>query len=67
MAEQRGPAALAQLAQDPALVSVRTQLLGAHLLGIGISRYIMQISPLADLSREELLAQLVPIVEAYLP
>ena len=67
MAEQRGPAALAQLEHDPELASVRTQLLGAHLLGIGISRYIMQISPLADLSREELLAQLVPIVEAYLP
>lgn len=46
---------------------MRTQLLGAHLLGIGISRYIMQISPLADLSREELLAQLVPVIEAYLP
>lgn len=46
-------------------ITVQSQLLAAHLLGVGISRYIMKVSPLADLSRDELVEQLISAVEAY--
>lgn len=45
----------------------RIQLLAAHLMGIGVARYILKFSPLADLPREQVLADLVATIERYLP
>lgn len=52
---------------DSAATALSAQLIGAHLLGIGVTRYILQFSPLADIDREDLIARLTPVLEAYLP
>lgn len=67
IAGQHGPGLLAELDEHPEEVAMRVQLLAAHLLGIGISRFIMRIQPMADLSREGLIGMLAPIIESYLP
>jgi AcrR family transcriptional regulator len=46
--------------------AVRLQLLGSHLLGVGLTRYILKLRPLADLPRERVVADLAPVVERYL-
>jgi hypothetical protein len=46
---------------------LRGQLIGSHLLGLGVARYIMKMSPLAHASREDLVIRLVPVLNAYLP
>lgn len=43
------------------------QLLAAHLMGVGITRYLLRLSPIADLPREEMVEDLAPIIERYLP
>lgn len=45
---------------------IQLQLLGAHLLGTGIARYIVKIPPISELSREEMVADLVPLIERYI-
>lgn len=59
-----GPDDAAEPVEEAAL---RTQSIAAHLMGIGISRYIMRLPPLADAPRNELIAMLTPVIEAYLP
>ncbi len=51
--------------QSSESIRLQTQLIASHLLGIGISRYIMHIAPLADTPREELITRLEPILNAY--
>lgn len=46
--------------------ALQTQLLAAHLMGIGLARYIMMLSPLAETPRATLVAQLEPTVATYL-
>ena len=46
-------------------VRLNVQLVAAHLLGIGFSRYIMEIPPLSTVSRQELIDQLEPVFDAY--
>lgn len=46
--------------------TLRMQLLAAHLLGVGIARYILKFTPIANTPRDELIADLEPIVAAYL-
>lgn len=41
-------------------------MLASQLLGVGISRYIMELSPIADVPRAEIVARLTPVVEAFL-
>lgn len=55
------------LAGNPEEATLDTQLIASHLLGIGISRYILRLSPLAETHRNQLIARLVPVIEAYLP
>lgn len=43
------------------------QLLGSHLMGLGVARYVLQFSPLTDMPRERLLADITGTVERYLP
>lgn len=52
-------------AQDPEEAKLRTQLIAAHLLGIGIGRYIMRFDPIASTPRDELVDRLAPVIEAY--
>lgn len=50
----------------PLGLEVTSQMLASQLLGVGISRYIMELSPIADVPWEEVVSQLVPVVEAFL-
>lgn len=43
------------------------QLLGAHLLGLGIARYILHLSPIADLPRQVIADDVAATVRRYLP
>lgn len=43
-----------------------TQLLGAHLLGLGIARYILRLAPIADLPREVMAREVAETVRRYL-
>lgn len=43
------------------------QLLAAHLLGIGLARYVLGFSPLADIPRERMLDDLARTIEQYIP
>jgi AcrR family transcriptional regulator len=43
------------------------QLLGAHLIGVGIARYVLRLSPIADLPREVVAADIASTVRRYLP
>lgn len=43
------------------------QLLAAHLLGIGLARYVLEFSPLADIPRERMLDDLARTIEQYIP
>ncbi|WP_417287455.1 TetR/AcrR family transcriptional regulator [Corynebacterium variabile] len=45
----------------------RVQLLSAHLMGVGIVRYLLKFSPVTDLTHEEMVADLAPVIERYLP
>ena len=47
-------------------IALQTQLIAAHLLGVGLSRYIVQVPPLSSTPRKNLVAQLTPVLEAYL-
>lgn len=52
---------------DPQLqaeLELRGQLLAAHLFGIGIARYLLELSPVADVTPEALIARMTPVVEA---
>ena len=63
VAERLGPVSAAG-GQD---AGQRVQLLAAHLMGVGVMRYILKFSPVADLSHEEMVADLTPVIERYLP
>ncbi|MGO1318666.1 MAG: TetR/AcrR family transcriptional regulator [Galactobacter sp.] len=43
------------------------QLLGAHLLGLGIARYVLHLSPIADLPRQVIADDVAATVRRYLP
>ncbi|GAA2524226.1 hypothetical protein [Rarobacter incanus] len=51
---------------DPPTARLRAQIVAAQLLGIGISRYVLKISPLSDVAREWILAVVEPAVAAQL-
>jgi len=48
---------------DPEL---RVTLIGSHLIGIALGRYILRIEPLASISRETLVAAVAPTFQRYL-
>jgi AcrR family transcriptional regulator len=43
------------------------QLLGAHLIGMGIARYVLRLSPIANLPREVIADDVAATVRRYLP
>jgi AcrR family transcriptional regulator len=44
----------------------RLQLLAAHLMGVGVMRYLLKFEPLANLSHEAMVDDLAPLIESYL-
>lgn len=44
----------------------RTQLLAAHLMGVGVMRYLLKMEPVASLSHEAMVDDLAPLIESYL-
>lgn len=44
----------------------RISLAGAHLLGVAFARHILRLPPLADLSHDDLVAEIAPAIQAYL-
>lgn len=65
-AEHQAEAGSTAAAQEPGQFELNTQLLAAHLLGVGLSRYVLQVPLVAELPREQLIERLAPIVEGYL-
>lgn len=45
---------------------LRATLAASHLLGTALARYVLHISPVADLDREDLIAILAPTIQRYL-
>jgi AcrR family transcriptional regulator len=56
--------AMSHLAADNA--DTRVALAGAHLMGVGIARYIVRVEPLASLDRDALIAMCAPAIQRYL-
>ena len=48
------------------VIAQRISLAGAHLLGIAFARYILRMPPLADLSHDDLVAEVAPTIQRYL-
>jgi hypothetical protein len=44
----------------------RFALAAAHLFGVAFGRHVLKLPPLADASREELVADLAPTIQHYL-
>jgi AcrR family transcriptional regulator len=44
----------------------RIALAGAHLMGVALARYVVQVPPLANLDRDELIATCAPVIQRYL-
>lgn len=47
-------------------VTLRTQLIASHLLGVGVTRYVLKLQPIADVPTDELIERLEPVINAYL-
>jgi AcrR family transcriptional regulator len=45
---------------------LRATLAASHLLGTALARYVVHVSPVADLDREDLIAILAPTIQRYL-
>lgn len=51
---------------DPPDAALRMSLCGAHLVGIGIARYIVRLEPIASLDTEDLVDLVAPVFQRYL-
>ncbi|MFG3204737.1 TetR family transcriptional regulator [Streptomyces sp. NPDC048192] len=56
----------AQVCPDPEQVPTRAALCAAQLLGLALTRYVLRLPPVRELTRPELLAWLGPTVQRYL-
>ncbi|GAA3394331.1 hypothetical protein GCM10017752_39100 [Streptomyces roseoviridis] len=64
-AEQLGPIT-AGLCPDPADAPRRAGLVASQILGMALTRYVLRLPPLVEMSREEIEAWLAPTVQRYL-
>jgi hypothetical protein len=46
-------------------VTIRTQLIASQLLGIGVTRYVLKLKPIADVPSAQLINQLEPVLNTY--
>jgi len=51
---------------DPATAAIRAGLVVSQLFGLALCRYILRLPPVADMSREDLVARLGPIIQMHL-
>jgi AcrR family transcriptional regulator len=61
-----GPVATLASDTDPELTPFRTALVGSHLLGVAMARYILQFPPLATADADTLAAAIGPTIDRYL-
>ncbi|BBH69707.1 TetR family transcriptional regulator [Actinoplanes sp. OR16] len=64
-AEQIGPVA-ARHAPDPAEAPTRAGLVATQMLGFALCRYVLRLSPVVALDRDEAVAWLAPTIQRYL-
>jgi hypothetical protein len=61
-----GPVASVADASDPERTPFRAALVGSQVLGLALTRYVMQLGPVAAATPDELAAAIGPTVDRYL-
>jgi AcrR family transcriptional regulator len=61
-----GPVASVAGDTDPERTPFRAALVGSHMLGLALTRYIVQLGPIASATPDELAAAIGPTVDRYL-
>jgi AcrR family transcriptional regulator len=61
-----GPVASLAVGTDPEQTQFRTSLVGSHMLGLAMARYILQLPPVATADAETLAAAIGPTIDRYL-
>ncbi|MET8504794.1 TetR family transcriptional regulator [Streptomyces sp. NPDC004787] len=64
-AEQIGPV-VAGVCPDPSDAPRRAGLVASQILGMALTRYVLRFRPVAEMSREDVIAWLAPTVQRYL-
>jgi hypothetical protein len=60
------PVAGLAVGTDPEQIPFRTSLVGSHMLGLALGRYILQFPPLATADADALAAAIGPTIDRYL-
>ena len=58
--------AVAHVVDDPAEASTRAGLVSSQMLGLALTRYILQLPPVAELDQDTLIAGVAPTIQRYL-
>jgi AcrR family transcriptional regulator len=61
-----GPVASLAGETDPDGASFRASMVATQMLGLAMTRYVLQLDPVATASREQLVAALGPVIDRYL-
>jgi len=61
-----GPVASGAVGTDPGRASFRAALVGSHMLGLAMTRYVVQLGPVAAATPDELAAAIGPTIDRYL-
>jgi AcrR family transcriptional regulator len=61
-----GPVASVAVGTDPERIPFRAALVGSHMLGLALTRYVVQLGPVAAATPDELAAAVGPTIDRYL-
>jgi len=61
-----GPVASLAGGTDPGQTPFRTSLVGSHMLGLALARYVLQLPPVANADADALAAAIGPTIDRYL-
>lgn len=61
-----GPVASVAVGTDPERTPFRAALVGSHMLGLALTRYVLQLGPIASATPDELAAAIGPTIDRYL-
>ncbi len=61
-----GPVSRAAHGRDERDVALRAALVGSHMIGLALTRYVLRFGPLADAQPDELAAAVGPAIDRYL-
>ncbi|HEY1617461.1 MAG TPA: TetR family transcriptional regulator [Streptosporangiaceae bacterium] len=61
-----GPVAAASSSSDPAEAVFRAAAVASQMLGLALTRYVLMLGPLAQASRDDLVAAIAPTIDRYL-